>query len=264
MEINDLQIFLKVAECSSISKAAEELGYVQPNVSERVKKLEEELGVPLFIRNNRGVEILPAGEIVQNYGKKLISLIEEMKGKVQSEIEIYNIGTTQSIAKNYLEKKFAENDTICSLYVESNSTLKKLLENNEIDMVITYHLFNVHSIKKVHQMKENIILLKSIHKKDINLQTETFFVSRDNSCPFRQHTLQYIQDNALLNSQVVEIDSLNIILAMVSSQKGIAFLPESSLDDRFEIISDSAPKAIDINFYVRNDSSKSIPNFLIS
>lgn len=104
MEINDLQIFLKVAECSSISKAAEELGYVQPNVSERVKKLEEELGVPLFIRNNRGVEILPAGEIVQNYGKKLISLIEEMKGKVQSEIEIYNIGTTQSIAKNYLEK----------------------------------------------------------------------------------------------------------------------------------------------------------------
>ena len=43
MEINDLIIFKTVASEGSISKAAKELGYVQPNVTERIKKLEQEL-----------------------------------------------------------------------------------------------------------------------------------------------------------------------------------------------------------------------------
>lgn len=264
MELNDLLIFLKVAECSSITQAAEELGYVQPNVSERVRKLEEELGVPLFERTNRGVKVLPAGETAQKYVTKIMSLITEMKGKVRSETEVYNLGTTQSIAKIYLEKQFAENESACSLYVEANATLKRLLKNHEIDMAITNHLLSDPDFKKVHSMKENLILLKSMNKKKVNLQTETFLVSRDENCPFRKYTLQFIQEKDILNSKVIEIDSFNMILAMVSSQRGLAFLPESSLDSRFETISVPEPKVVDINFYIRKDSRRPTPDFLIS
>lgn len=55
MESKDLRIFKQVAEQQSISKAAEKLGYVQSNISQRIKGLEHELGVPLIIRNNRGL-----------------------------------------------------------------------------------------------------------------------------------------------------------------------------------------------------------------
>ncbi|WP_319020741.1 LysR family transcriptional regulator [Bacillus sp. B1-b2] len=54
MESHELKIFKQVAELQSVSRAAEKLGYVQSNVSQRIKKLEDELGVPLFMRNNRG------------------------------------------------------------------------------------------------------------------------------------------------------------------------------------------------------------------
>lgn len=52
MESQDLRMFKQVAELQSISKAAEKLGYGQPNVSQRMKGLEDELGVKLFTRNN--------------------------------------------------------------------------------------------------------------------------------------------------------------------------------------------------------------------
>lgn len=56
LENHELRIFKLVAELQSVSKAAEKLGYAQSNVSQRIKSLEGELGVPLFARNNRGVE----------------------------------------------------------------------------------------------------------------------------------------------------------------------------------------------------------------
>ncbi|RKJ16706.1 LysR family transcriptional regulator, partial [Butyricicoccus sp. 1XD8-22] len=57
MDSHDLRIFKQVAELQSISKAAENLGYVQSNISQRIKSLEDELGIRLFVRNNRGVTL---------------------------------------------------------------------------------------------------------------------------------------------------------------------------------------------------------------
>lgn len=62
MESHELKIFKHVAELQSVSKAAEKLGYVQPNVSQRIKNLENELGVQLFMRNNRGVTLTEEGK----------------------------------------------------------------------------------------------------------------------------------------------------------------------------------------------------------
>ena len=62
MESHDLFIFKHVAESQSLSKTAEQLGYVQPNITQRIKKLEEELGVRLLKRNNRGVTMTSEGK----------------------------------------------------------------------------------------------------------------------------------------------------------------------------------------------------------
>ncbi|MPQ34135.1 LysR family transcriptional regulator [Clostridium estertheticum] len=82
MEINDLVIFTKVAEVGSISKAAEQLGYVQPNITGRLKILESELKKPLFRRTNKGVDLLHAGEILFDYATKILNLMDESKEKI--------------------------------------------------------------------------------------------------------------------------------------------------------------------------------------
>lgn len=53
MDITSLEIFKAVAIEQSVTKAAEKLNYVQSNVTARIQRLEQELGVPLFYRYHK-------------------------------------------------------------------------------------------------------------------------------------------------------------------------------------------------------------------
>ena len=65
------EVLLRVAELKNVTKAAEELGYSQPNISHIIRRTEEELGVRLFNRGNRSIlSLTPAGA-------KLIPLMQE-------------------------------------------------------------------------------------------------------------------------------------------------------------------------------------------
>lgn len=91
MESHDLWIFKHVAELQSVSKAAEKLGYVQPNVSQRIKSLEIELGVRLFIRNNRGVNLTDEGKVLLEYTNQIVLLMDEAKSLINPKMEgIFN------------------------------------------------------------------------------------------------------------------------------------------------------------------------------
>jgi LysR family hydrogen peroxide-inducible transcriptional activator len=62
MNIRDLEYFAAVAELRHFRRAAERCFVSQPTLSGQLKKLEEELGVPLFERNAKGAQLTPAGE----------------------------------------------------------------------------------------------------------------------------------------------------------------------------------------------------------
>ena len=61
MDVADLRIFATVARTGGMSKAALELNKDQSNVTARIKALEEQLGVALFERSNRGAALTAAG-----------------------------------------------------------------------------------------------------------------------------------------------------------------------------------------------------------
>ena len=132
MEINDLIIFKTVASEGSISKAAKELGYVQPNVTERIKKLEQELETPLLHRDNKGVSLLPSGDILLDYTNQILTLVEEAKDKIKTSGSSYIIATSQSILTNYVSKRIKENFRNYQIYVENSSHLHKLLQQQKL------------------------------------------------------------------------------------------------------------------------------------
>lgn len=72
MEIQHIKYFLAVAEYRSFSRAAEKLFVTQPILSRCVRNLEEELGVPLVIRNTKSFALTDAGQVLVEYGKKLV------------------------------------------------------------------------------------------------------------------------------------------------------------------------------------------------
>ena len=62
--LSQYKIFYAVAKAGNISKAAKELFISQPAISKAVSKLEESLGVPLFTRNSRGVQLTVEGQVL--------------------------------------------------------------------------------------------------------------------------------------------------------------------------------------------------------
>lgn len=80
MTLQQLRYAVRIAEKKSMNKAARELYITQPTLSSTVKDLEKELGFPVFIRSNRGVEITPDGEEFLGYARQMIQqyhLLEE-------------------------------------------------------------------------------------------------------------------------------------------------------------------------------------------
>jgi len=77
MDLRKLEIFAKIVEEKSFSRAAEALGLSQPTVSEHMRGLEAELGQSLLDRLGRSVEPTTAGRLLYDYAKRLQNLHQE-------------------------------------------------------------------------------------------------------------------------------------------------------------------------------------------
>lgn len=95
MDLRRLEIFAKVAELGSFSRAAEALFLTQPTVSEHVRALEDELGVQLLDRLGRGTTPTRAGTLLLGYALRMLTLareavqaIEQFQGRVSGELTI--------------------------------------------------------------------------------------------------------------------------------------------------------------------------------
>jgi len=93
VDLRRLEIFLKVAELGSFSRAADALFLTQPTVSEHVRALEDELGVQLLDRLGRGTTPTKAGTLLLGYARRLLALsrearqaIEQFQGRVSGEL----------------------------------------------------------------------------------------------------------------------------------------------------------------------------------
>lgn len=80
MNLLYLKYAVEVAACGSINKAAEKLYIGQPNLSRAIKELESSLGVAIFGRSSKGMEITPDGEIFLGYAKSILKQVDAVEG----------------------------------------------------------------------------------------------------------------------------------------------------------------------------------------
>jgi len=95
MDLRRLEVFAKVAELRSFSRAAEALGLTQPTVSEHVRALEDELGVPLLDRLGRETTPTRAGALLLGYARRMLALsrearqaLDQFQGRLSGELVV--------------------------------------------------------------------------------------------------------------------------------------------------------------------------------
>lgn len=95
MDLRQLEIFAKVAELGSFSRAAEALLLTQPTVSEHIRTLEDEFGVRLLDRLGRGAAVTRAGQLLLSHAQRMLALSREARqamegflGRMSGELQI--------------------------------------------------------------------------------------------------------------------------------------------------------------------------------
>src|SRR5262249_62377095 len=84
MELRSLAYFVRIAELGSITRAAAHLRLAQPALTRHVQRLEDELGVALFTRANRGVKLTEAGEKLLEGGTRILRAVERTGGGIRA------------------------------------------------------------------------------------------------------------------------------------------------------------------------------------
>src|SRR4051794_19710516 len=83
MTLQQLQYFLAAVEHGSFSAAAEALHLAQPSLSEQIRRLEAELGSPLFARGGRGLELTEAGRRLRPHAERVLAEAEAARASVR-------------------------------------------------------------------------------------------------------------------------------------------------------------------------------------
>ena len=81
MTLQQLKYVITIADCGSMNEAAKQLYLSQPSLSETVMSLEEEIGVELFIRTNRGIRTTMEGEEFLSYARQVVEQYQLLDDK---------------------------------------------------------------------------------------------------------------------------------------------------------------------------------------
>lgn len=266
MESHDLRIFQMVAYEKSISKAALKLGYVQSNVTARIKILEEELGTTLLIRNNKGVTLTDSGEKLLVYAEQIIRLINEAEESFKKNNSL-RIGATETIAAASVPRwlsKYSRKypNIIVNLKIDTQKRLiKKVIEGGLDGAFINVQCLNS-DINSIFSFKEELVIISSKDVKTINdLLEKPMIINSNRDCPYRILLEKWTVINKETSSRSIEVDSLEAIKKCVADGMGISLLPKSIIKDSDGLHTHNLSKefnTVEIYFIKRNEQKSNV------
>lgn len=170
-----LDAFYACAQLGHFTKASEKLSITQSALSQRIKNLEDELSVTLFIRDRAGIKLTDAGTHLLRYCQRKESLENEA---VQTIVQpkklglsgIVRIGGYSSIMKSVILPSIAslvEKNQAIKVYFISREMheLPALLRNGEIDfMLVDYEIKRDELVSKKIGIERNVLIQKKNYK----------------------------------------------------------------------------------------------------
>lgn len=142
--LRQLQVFSSAARHLNYTRAAEELFLTQPAVSMQIKQLEESVGLPLFEQQGKKLFLTEAGRELFHYSREVNrqleeaeSVLAELRGLKRGRLDLAVVTTANSFATHLLANFSRRFEGVkINLSVTNRASLLRLLEQNEIDLVL--------------------------------------------------------------------------------------------------------------------------------
>jgi LysR family transcriptional regulator, cell division regulator len=240
MDADDLRIVDAVARIGSMNRAATELNMVQSNVTARIRLLEEELGVELFVRHSRGVVPSEAGLRLLSYVEQIRALFQQAitavkeDGTPKGKLRIGMLDTTAGLRLPTLIAQYAQQYPKVELAIVTGTTtsLMNQVAENELDAAFVAGPIHHQELSIESLFFEDLALVSplSVRTFDDLAKVENLkaIVFRE-GCSYRQR-LGSILDGLGIRYAVMEFASLDAIITCISAGVGITLLPKMMVD----------------------------------
>ena len=238
--LSQYKIFYEVAKAGNISKAAKELYISQPAISKAIGKLEDSLGLSLFTRSSRGVQLTSEGEILFEHAREAFEALErgeqELRRIQEFDIGHLRIGVSNTLCKYILLpylKTFIDQYPHMKVTIESQSTVQTLnrLEQQKIDLGLVAEpslrkdlsFIPVMDIQDIfvstRAYLENLYLREGA---DTNIFETGNIMLLDENNMTRHHVDEYMAENAIFPHQILEVTTMDLLIEFAKIGLGVA------------------------------------------
>jgi DNA-binding transcriptional LysR family regulator len=240
MDLSDLQIFRSVVHEGGITRAAEKLNRVQSNITTRVRQLEQELGVDLFIREGKRMHPSPAGKRLLDYADRLLDLAQEARDAVYDAEPrgLLRLGAMESTAAirlpptlNELHRRYP--DVRFELRTGNPKDLAAAVAAGTLDAALASEPIPEGPFEKLQIFDEELVIVGPPghppirSPKDVAPQTMLAF---ECGCSYRARMEQWFALDGVIPDRIIEMSSWHAILACTIAGMGVAMLPRMVVD----------------------------------
>jgi len=245
MELYQLKLFMDLANTGNFTKVASENYVTQAAVTLQIRKLESELGVPLFHRTTRSVTLLEAGERLLPYAREVLQRVDEACLAVRdtkTEVSgLVRVGSVHSVGLYELPpyiKKFLKKYPDVNLRVDYRNAddVYRSLHDGEIDLGIVAYPTDMPRIECLPFLVDTLVLVcnqnhplaqkKAVKAEDLAGQN---FVQFSDDTPTRRATDAIMAERDLSINVRMECDNIEVLKQMVELDFGISLLPRNAL-----------------------------------
>ena len=245
--LNQLRIFVKVAELKSVTRAAEELHLTQPAVSSQLKNFQDQFSLPLFEVIKKRIHITGFGEEVFETGKKILADVGQMKYKMLSytgllsgKLTFSTVSTGKYVLPYFLSDFFNKNVSIdLEIDVSNRQAVIQNLQKNEIDfalMSLPQEGISIHKIdlleNKLYFVGKNSII-KNYELAD--LLEFTPLICREPGSATRMQLDQFILENKLEVKKTIQLTSNEAVKQAIIAGMGISLMPLIGIRNEIEL-----------------------------
>ncbi|WP_070119311.1 LysR family transcriptional regulator [Bacillus marinisedimentorum] len=242
MEIRHLEYFAEVARQLNFTKAAASLHVTQPSISKAIKQLEDELGVPLFYRSSRKLELTDAGKAVLVNAKNVLDAFKNMTSELTDIMELkkgeVRIGIPPIIGAAFFStfiSRFKEAHPLVDITLIEVGTnkIKKGVDDGSLDVGLVCNVpVQQDSFEIIELLNDPLMLI--VHnshtlasKKTVEfgeLKQERFILYRKDFS-LHDRIMEECSRNHFYPNIVCESSQKDFMIEMVEGKLGVALLP---------------------------------------